>query len=488
MSTANPRFSVVLPTRNRPETLRHALATCLAQDFDNYEIIVCDNSDPEQAREVAAVVAAAESPRIRHLPSDRPLAMSANWERGLSEAKGEYVTVLGDDDGLMPYALRELDRLASRTGAKAIRWQRIIYTWRTIGVEGEANLLIVPMSRTQGELDGRTQIAKVMRFEAGSDTLPMIYCSVIHRDLIAQHRQAAGRVFLNVYPDIYSAFSFGYLVGQYVSISVPMSIAGLSHASNGVATLMKEKKTSVATDFSRLNEVFGYVRHPLVPDRMILGPVHIADSFLHAKDALFPQDEALPFDRKDFTQRCLGAIPEIDPEDRAHVRKIIRASIEDSPQLLRWFDEEAPSLPPAPLHSFRPHRFGFDGGTLNLDVSPLDIRNVSDAARFSATLLGIGSSEITFDVPPLSAVYAHVWSEQAKVAHAAQETEQARQAAARMTADAADAYAQVRALQETCVQLGHQLNEARRAGALRNVPKRVLRKVFQLFRKPPTAA
>ena len=141
--TERPRFSVVVPTRNRPETLRHALTTCLDQDFEDYEIIVCDNSDPAPAAEVAAIVAAANSPRIRYLPSDRPLAMSANWERGLSEALGEYVTVLGDDDGLMPYALRELDRLVSRTGAKAIRWQRAIYTWPTIGVDGEANLLIV---------------------------------------------------------------------------------------------------------------------------------------------------------------------------------------------------------------------------------------------------------------------------------------------------------------------------------------------------------
>ena len=481
MSDAGLRFSVILPTRNRPETLQHALATCLAQDFEDFEIIVCDNSDREQAGEVAAIVAAAASPKVRLLPSERPLAMSANWERGLNEALGEYVTVLGDDDGLMPYALRELDRLASRTGAKAVRWQRIIYTWRTIGVEGEANLLIIPLSRTLAEVDGRSQIAKVMAFEAGSDTLPMIYCSVIHRDLIAHHRQAAGRVFLNVYPDIYSAFGFGYLVGKYVSISVPMSIAGLSHASNGVATLMKEKKTSVATDFSRLNEAFGYVRHALVPDRMILSPVHIADSFLHAKDALFPRDDALAFDRKDFTQRCLGAIPETDPEDREKVRKIIRASIEDSPELLRWFDEDAPRLPPAPMHSFRPHRFGFDGGALNMDVSSLDIHNVSDAARFSSAMLGIGKAEIAFDVPPLSAVYAHVWSEQAKVA-------QAQQDAAREAALAADANSRVQALEQTCNQLGLQLNEARRAGALRNVPRRVLRKLLHLLRKPPTAA
>jgi glycosyltransferase involved in cell wall biosynthesis len=486
--TARPRFSVVVPTRNRPETLRHALTTCLDQDFEDYEIIVCDNSDPVAAAEVAAIVQAANSPRIRHLPSDRPLAMSANWERGLSEALGEYVTVLGDDDGLMPYALRELDRLVSRTGARAIQWQRGIYTWPTIGVEGEANLLILPFSRTVTEIDGRTQIAKVMRFEAGTDSLPMIYCSVVHRDLIDQHRAAAGRVFLNIYPDIYSAFGFGYLVGTYLSTSVPMNIAGLSHASNGVATLMKEKQTAVASDFSRLNEAFGYVHHPQVPDKMILGPVHIVDSFLHAKDALFPDDGALAFDRRLFTERCLGAIPDTDPEDRERVRQIIRASITDSPELLRWFDNEAPSLPPAPLHTFRPHRFGFDGSTLSLDVASFDIKDVSDAVRLGALLLGIGVEEISFDVPALRDVYAHVWAEQENVARAKHETAEARRQAERDAANAVDANSKMQALQEQCAQLGHQLTEARRAGALRYVPKRVLRKVFNLFRKPPTAA
>jgi hypothetical protein len=482
--TQRPRFSVVVPTRNRPETLRHALKTCLDQDFDDYEIIVCDNSDAVAAAEVAAIVDAASSPRIRHLSSDRPLAMSANWERGLNEAQGEYVTVLGDDDGLIPYALRELDRLVTRTGARAIRWQRCIYTWPTIGVEGEANLLILPLFRTVTEIDGKAQIAKVMRFEAGTDSLPMIYCSVIHRDLIEQHRATVGRVFLNIYPDIYSAFGFGYLAGTYLSVSVPMSIAGLSHASNGVATLMKEKQTAVASDFSRLNEAFGYVHHPQVPEKTILGPVHIADSFLHAKDALFPRDDILVFDRKLFIERCLGAIPDTDPEDRERVRQVIRASVADSPELLRWFDDEAPSLPPAPLHTFRPRRFGFDGATLSLDVATLDINDVAQAVGLAASLLGVGKEEIPFDVPALVDVYAHVWSEQEKVARAEREIEQLRHQAASSTADAS---AQVLALQEVCGQLRRQLEEARHAGSLRYVPKRVLRKMFDLFRKPPSA-
>jgi len=487
-----PRFSIVLPTRNRPETLRHSLATCLDQDFDDYEILICDNSDPAAAAQVAEIVAAVASSRVRYLPAERPLAMSANWERGLSEARGEYVTVLGDDDGLMPYALRELDRLASSTGAKAMRWQRGIYTWPTIGIEGEANLLIITLSRTITEIEGRSQIAKVIRFEDGTDSLPMIYCSAIHRDLIAKHREATGRVFLNVYPDIYSGFGFAYLVGNYLSISTPMNIAGLSHASNGVATLMKEKRTAIARDFSQLNETFGYRRHPFVPDKMILAPVHVADSFLHAKDALFPHDNTLVLDRKAITERCLGAILETDPAERDEVRQIIRASVADSPELLQWFDSEAPHLPPAAAHTFRPRRFGFDGVTLSLDAEPFGVKDVSGAVTLSASLLGVGGQAIPFDVPSLNDMRAQVEAERqnAQRAHneAAETLRRTNHDLSAAAANMADLMSQAQAWREACTQLEHSLSEAQRMGSLRYVPKRLARKAVSLFRKPPTVA
>src|SRR5262245_30208092 len=95
-----PRFSVVIPTRERAGTLRHSLRTCLEQDFDDYEIVVCDNCSSTATRQV---VDEADSPRVRYVRADRPLAMSANWELAVAAARGEYVTVLGDDDGLLPF-------------------------------------------------------------------------------------------------------------------------------------------------------------------------------------------------------------------------------------------------------------------------------------------------------------------------------------------------------------------------------------------------
>jgi glycosyltransferase involved in cell wall biosynthesis len=43
-----PRFSIVIPTLRRADTLRHSLATVVAQTYEDFEVIVQNNGeDPE---------------------------------------------------------------------------------------------------------------------------------------------------------------------------------------------------------------------------------------------------------------------------------------------------------------------------------------------------------------------------------------------------------------------------------------------------------
>lgn len=42
-----PRFTVVIPTRERARTLHFTLRTCLAQAFDDFEVLVSDNQSPD---------------------------------------------------------------------------------------------------------------------------------------------------------------------------------------------------------------------------------------------------------------------------------------------------------------------------------------------------------------------------------------------------------------------------------------------------------
>jgi glycosyltransferase involved in cell wall biosynthesis len=462
-----PLFSVVIPTRQRAETLRACLETCLAQDFDDYEILVVDNASTPETR---SVVVAAGSDRVRYLRSDRLLAMSANWELAVSEARGEYVTVVGDDDALMPYALRELARLiAEHDRPGAVRWSRGVWTWPTIAVQEDANCLFVPMTRSVEWLHTRDVIAEVIAFRVSSDRLPMIYNSVIRRDVIDQLRDSCDAVFPTIYPDIYSGFALGTVAGRYLSTDVPMGIAGLGGRSNGVATLMQaEGRSPIADEFNSLNRDSGYLPHPRVPDLTNV-PVHIVDSFEHARDRLFPGDVELDYDRWEMTQRYLATITAVDEAGRKTAVEMIKATLDDRPELRERVDDEAALHSPAPLFRFRPERLGFDGTNLVIDTAGLGIDDVADCSRFVMRLLGFDARPIEYGLPDVHRLAVQLDATERRAQQAESRAEDAERRTAR-------AVAKTKALRK-------KLSSARSDASLRRVPRRVVHRVTTSLRR-----
>ena len=67
--TDQPRISVVIPTYNRLDTLRHVLPSLVAQDLRRgaFEVLVADSNSNDGTREYIAAIAT-EHPFVRHLP------------------------------------------------------------------------------------------------------------------------------------------------------------------------------------------------------------------------------------------------------------------------------------------------------------------------------------------------------------------------------------------------------------------------------------
>src|SRR5262249_27721548 len=143
-------------------------------------------------------------------------------------------------------------------------------------------------------------------FQENYHTLPMIYNSVIHFDLIDTLRTRTGRVFGNNCPDVYSGFAFGYLAGTYYSVDAPMTVAGLSGNSTGVAALLLRRPSAIAGEFRRQNTQSGLSLHRWVPDLPIYPAVPVADSFQHARESLFPNHDRLQLDRKALATNCVA--------------------------------------------------------------------------------------------------------------------------------------------------------------------------------------
>ena len=102
MQTRNPFFSIVIPTRNRADTLKYTIKTILNQDFQDYEIIICNNNSVDDTKEV---VKCFTDKRIKYLESSIDLSMTDNWELAYTKVTGLYVTYIADNEGFIDGAL-----------------------------------------------------------------------------------------------------------------------------------------------------------------------------------------------------------------------------------------------------------------------------------------------------------------------------------------------------------------------------------------------
>jgi len=96
--------SVVIPTHNRAELLRKALLSILAQDYDNYEIIIVIDACTDKT---LSVINEFNDDRIKIINSDVNLGGAQARNVGIKEARGEYIAFLDDDDEWMSNKLSE---------------------------------------------------------------------------------------------------------------------------------------------------------------------------------------------------------------------------------------------------------------------------------------------------------------------------------------------------------------------------------------------
>ena len=102
-----PTVSVIIPTYNRAHLLPRALESVLAQTFEDLEVLVVDDGSTDGTE---AVVTGYDD-RVRYLRQPQNAGVSAARNRGLREARGEFVAFLDSDDEWFPEKLaRQVER------------------------------------------------------------------------------------------------------------------------------------------------------------------------------------------------------------------------------------------------------------------------------------------------------------------------------------------------------------------------------------------
>lgn len=100
-------LTIFIPTYKRPKELKEALDSALNQEGNifEYEVVVVDNN-PERGDETEQLIATYTNSNLSYYKNSENLGLYGNWNRGYLLAKGEWVTMLHDDDMLYPYFLK----------------------------------------------------------------------------------------------------------------------------------------------------------------------------------------------------------------------------------------------------------------------------------------------------------------------------------------------------------------------------------------------
>jgi glycosyltransferase involved in cell wall biosynthesis len=101
-----PTVSICIPTYMRPDLLKVAVESCLAQTFQDFEIVISDDSSDTRTETMVRSLSASQPiSYVRNVPG---LGQAKNVNQLFNLASGEFLVLLHDDDFLMPNALADL--------------------------------------------------------------------------------------------------------------------------------------------------------------------------------------------------------------------------------------------------------------------------------------------------------------------------------------------------------------------------------------------
>ncbi len=108
-----PTISILIPAL-RPDWLDTAIASALAQTWQDFELLIGDDSSDDR---IGSVVRKWDDARIRYVRNPRPRQPGTNRDHLIELACGEYLKFLFDDDLLLPRSIELLLQACRETGA-----------------------------------------------------------------------------------------------------------------------------------------------------------------------------------------------------------------------------------------------------------------------------------------------------------------------------------------------------------------------------------
>lgn len=139
----NPFFSIILATYNREDFLKRSICSALAQTYENFELIIIDDGSTDNSERVIKKLTENDA-RVRYLKNEVNSGLFKTRNRGLREARGDYVLTLDSDDYFFPVILEETKKFLDANPGTAVAYPYVLMfndDNEPLGVYGSDNIL-----------------------------------------------------------------------------------------------------------------------------------------------------------------------------------------------------------------------------------------------------------------------------------------------------------------------------------------------------------
>lgn len=201
-------LSIIIPTHNRYKYLIDSIRCIVDNTTHLSEIIISDSSSIKMPTELKKIIDQSE---IKYIKTKTGISVVENFNIGLQNASGEYVTFIGDDDIVLSNiedVVRKMKKLSieNLTTNNSMTYQWPDFKSKYLGKSYSSKLIFNRVTKRLVKINEKKELNNALnRFGLGPLGMPRMYYGITERNKILEINSKAGLLFGGVSPDVYSS-------------------------------------------------------------------------------------------------------------------------------------------------------------------------------------------------------------------------------------------------------------------------------------------
>ncbi len=225
-------LSIIIPTKNRETYAYSCMMQILDSTKEDVQLVIQDNSDTNSL--ICKFKDSQFIDRIKYNYSNDTLSFVENFSRGVAQADGEYLCIIGDDDGINPEIVKFVHWAKENNVEAVIPKLRLNYIWPNTGISNfkndNGNLIINDFNIEAQYYDTKVELIKLLN-SGGQNylnyNLVKIYHGIVKKSAIDKVKAITGNYFGGLSPDIYSSVALSLVIKKVLKIDYPLTIPGV---------------------------------------------------------------------------------------------------------------------------------------------------------------------------------------------------------------------------------------------------------------------